>query len=115
MGGRVRAGIGVVVAAVLVAAGTTGCAEDRSDQLSTEAPTYVPTSLPGGFGANDLDYRPGADSYTLTARAHDTTYTVRVRNRLDGDSAVDPAAADRSPAPGDVTGRWIHGVDRPGR
>jgi hypothetical protein len=91
MRGRVRAGLGVTVAAVLVAVGTTACAEDRSDQLSIDSPTYVPTDLPGGFGANPLDYRPGRDGYTLTARAHDTTYTVRVRNRMDGDATVDPA------------------------
>ena len=51
----------------------------------------MPTSLPGGFGANALDYDARDDGYTLTAAAHDTTYTVRVRNRLDGDAAVDPA------------------------
>jgi hypothetical protein len=91
MGSRVRAGIGVAVAAVLVAAGTTACTGDRSDQLSIDSPTYVPTDLPGGFGANPVDYRPRADGYTLTARSHETTYTVRVRNRLDGDATVDPA------------------------
>jgi hypothetical protein len=91
MGSRARAGIGLAVATMLVALGTTACTDDRSDQLSISSPTYVPTDLPGGFGANPVDYRPRADGYTLTARAHDTTYTVRVRNRLDGDAAVDPA------------------------
>jgi hypothetical protein len=90
MGGRVRAGIGVAVVAVLVAIGTTGCSEDRSNHLSIDSPTYVPTSLPGGFGETAVDYDARDDGYTLTARAHDTTYTVRVRNRLDGAAAVDP-------------------------
>jgi hypothetical protein len=91
MGGRVRAGIGIGLVAAMVALGTTACAEDRSDHLSIDSPTYVPTSLPGGFGANPVDYRPARDGYTLTARAHDTTYTIRVRNRGDGDTTVDPA------------------------
>lgn len=91
MRGRVPIGIGAVVVVGLVAVGATACTEDRSDRLSIESPTYVPTSLPGGFGAHPLDYRPGPDGYTLTARAHNATYTVRVRNRLDGDAAVDPA------------------------
>lgn len=91
MRGRVRAGIGIGLLVALVALGTTACTEDRSDQLSIESPTYVPTDLPGGFGANPVDYRPGPDGYTLTARAHETTYTVRVRNRMRGATAVDPA------------------------
>jgi hypothetical protein len=91
MGGRVRAAFGIVVVAVLVGLGTTACTADRSEQLSIEAPTYVPTDLPGGFGEHPLRYEPDAHGYTLAARAHDTTYTVRVRNRLDGDAVVDPA------------------------
>ncbi len=91
MRGRVRIGIGTGVVVALVALGATACGEDRSDRLSIDSPTYVPTSLPGGFGTHPLDYRPGPDGYTLTARAHAATYTVHVRNRLDGDAAVDPA------------------------
>lgn len=87
---RVRAGWAVAVVSVLAAIGAAGCA-DRADDVVVDAPTYVPMSLPGGFGEHPLDYVERDDGYVLTARAHDTTYTVEVKTRVDDEVALDPA------------------------
>lgn len=86
--GRVAAGIAV---SALFVAGATECAADRSDRVLVDSPTYVPMSLPGGFGQHPLHYVERDDGYLLTARAHDTTYRVEVHTRADGATALDSA------------------------
>ena len=87
---RARAAWLGVLASVLVAFGAAGCA-DRSDHVVVDTPTYVPMSLPGGFGEHQLDYVERDDGYVLTAQAHDTTYTVEVTTHANGEIALDPA------------------------